>query len=209
MTSDYWDGFYSSWNLEEASPFASFVMSEASGVERVVDLGTGNGRDAFFFATRVPRVVAVDRSAEAVHRARAKAKALGAENIEFVAADLGTPGALEEIVSSGPRTLFYARFFLHAIDDAAEGSLIRSLSRCCTAEDWVWAEFRTERDADAPKVHGAHFRRFLAAADVGRRMAEVGFEVVYSVEGQGMAKFGDEDPWVARMSFRKASYLES
>lgn len=55
---------------------------------RVVDIGTGTGGMLPFLAEISSHIVAVDLSAQMLRRARARAKSLGIENVEFVKADL-------------------------------------------------------------------------------------------------------------------------
>ena len=52
------------------------------------------------------------------------------------------------------------------------------------------------------KVFGSHYRRYVHLADFIRRGEAAGLSPDYVIEGQGMAKFRSEDPWVARVFYR-------
>ena len=204
MTS-HWDSFYKTWDIDLPSQFAIFVATEAKTARRLVDLGTGSGRDALFFSRRFDAVVALDKSAEAIRKARAKATRARLENLEFVQADLGEPGALDAVHdASSSGDVYYGRFFLHAITEETEHRLFAELARRGNHDDELYFEFRTTRDADAPKVFGDHYRRFIDPNALRERVEKLGFRCDYQVEGQGLAKFRDEDPWVARMIFRSS-----
>ena len=126
MTS-HWDSFYKTWDIDLPSQFAIFVATEAKTARRLVDLGTGSGRDALFFSRRFDAVVALDKSEEAIRKAREKATRARLENLEFVQADLGEPGALDAVHdASSSGDVYYGRFFLHAITEERSTACSRS-----------------------------------------------------------------------------------
>lgn len=74
-------------------PFTRQVLAEAGVGEgmRVLDIGSGNGDVAFLLASIVGpsgQVVGIDRSPDAVEASSARARALGAANVTFVATDV-------------------------------------------------------------------------------------------------------------------------
>lgn len=203
MKKSHWNEFYKTWDIDLPSQFAIFVATEAREATRLVDLGTGSGRDALFFSRRFDSVIALDKSEEAIRKAQAKASDARLDNLEFIQADLGQPGALESVTAStSSGHVYYGRFFLHAITEQTEQRLFQELAGRGHPADELFFEFRTTRDANAPKVFGDHYRRFIDPDALRQRVEALGFRCHYQVEGQGLAKFGDEDPWVARMAFR-------
>lgn len=73
----------------------------------VLDLGCGEGREAFFLAPHAKRVVGLDKEAKAISAANARARGLGLGNVEFHAADVEkeplakwAPGGAEVVVSN-------------------------------------------------------------------------------------------------------------
>ena len=73
--------------LDQAAGLFALVPLIRRGL-RVADIGTGTGGMLPFFAEFAGDIVAVDISKEMLRRARARAKTLGLDNIEFVKADL-------------------------------------------------------------------------------------------------------------------------
>lgn len=201
----YWESYYahrSDVARRLPSQFAVFVAGELDGRHRVIDLGCGDGRDALFFAGYGHDVVGVDASTSAIRGCRDRATALGLD-AAFVVASIEEPGLAERVRgAAGPR-IVYARFFLHAIEAEEEASLLELAAAICDAGDLLAVEYRTIRDASGVKVTDAHFRRFIMPATFEASALDHGFDVVYSVEGFGFAKYREDDAYVARTIFRR------
>ncbi len=46
----YWDNFYKNFLIKKESPFARFVHKKIKKkINKILDVGCGNGRDTFFF----------------------------------------------------------------------------------------------------------------------------------------------------------------
>src|SRR5882672_2909548 len=73
--------------LDQAAGLFALVPLLPRGM-RVADIGTGTGGMLPFFAEFAGSIVAFDISKEMLRRARARAKTLGLDNVEFVKADL-------------------------------------------------------------------------------------------------------------------------
>ena len=97
------------------------------------------------------------------------------------------------------RVAIYARFFFHAISEEEEDLVLGALTQSLRAGARCYFEFRTEKDAGGDKRFGSHYRRFI---DIDRFVEKAtrggSFECLYQVEGQGMAKYLEEDPYVGR-----------
>ena len=112
--------------------------------------------------------------------------------------------AVQEGDARRGRLSIFARFFFHAISEEEEDLVLASLSQCLRSGATCYFEFRTEMDAKGDKRFGSHYRRFInidrfvEKATKGRR-----FECFYRVEGQGMAKYLEEDPFVGRVFLRR------
>lgn len=201
----YWDEYYAARSTTVRrlpSQFAVFVAGELEGRHRIIELGCGNGRDSMFFASYGHEVVGVDASHAAIDGCRRLAEALG-ERATFIASRIEDP-ALPALVrgASGPR-LVYARFFLHAITEEEERDLIALASSITDPGDLLAVEYRTVRDSSGVKVTDQHYRRFVLPAAFEARALGHGFEVIYSVEGFGFAKHGQDDAYVARTVLRR------
>jgi SAM-dependent methyltransferase len=203
--STYWESYYahrSDVGRRLPSQFAVFVAGELDGRYRVIDVGCGDGRDALFFAGYGHDVVGVDASSSAISGCRERAAALGLD-AAFVVASIEDPGLAQRVRGDvGPR-LVYARFFLHAISEGEETSLLELAAAITGPSDLLAVEYRTIRDASGVKVTDAHYRRFIMPATFEARALDHGFDVAYSVEGFGFAKYREDDAYVARTLFRR------
>lgn len=202
-TSSHWDTYYRSRSVPDLpSQFAVFVLNEFRPAA-VVDVGCGSGRDALFFASQGIPTLGVDASASAVELCSSKAGP--ALNATFRQADIKQPDfvAIVEDGLSARDTkgalLVYARFFIHAIDDEAERTLLRGVSHLLGRHGGVFAaEFRTTRDKSMTKVTPDHYRRFVNPADFAAEALQAGLRTTYFVEGFGLAKYKEDDAHVAR-----------
>ncbi|MGY1700669.1 methyltransferase domain-containing protein [Geodermatophilus sp. SYSU D00766] len=205
MGREYWQDFYSSTDVGRVpaaeSDFARWVDERLPAGAAVLDVGTGTARDARFFARSGRTVHAVDYSAAAVERGRALAAAEGWDaGFEVVnLADLHQVGGLAAGLDPSAGWHLYARFLVHAIDDEARANLWFLASAVARRGGECWFEFRTNRDEQAEHVFGEHFRRYLDPAQVVIEAKERDLQVLDAVEGRGLAVYGDEDPWVARL----------
>ena len=198
----YWTTFYREQRTAIPTPFAASVAVELEGETcRIVDIGCGNGRDSRFFARLGHHVLGVD----AVQSVAAK-KSFFADrrlrNLTFEEANVATSTTLRKVIDSTADhpLVIYARFFFHAISEDEETYILDVLAKHLPAGARCYFEFRTYRDAASPKRFDGHYRRFI---DLDRfvKKAEKGgaMRCVYRIEGQGMAKFGSEDPFVGRV----------
>ena len=212
---DYWARFYAYGHTTLPSAFAATVAIELTEPRYIVDLGCGNGRDSVFFAELGHRVVGLDFSGKAIDDNRRRVQQKKVDDVEFKQVDIGAPNALIDVLTQiedgamqekderGARIVIYARFFFHAISEEEEDLLLAALSQCLRSGAMCFFEFRTERDAAGDKRFGSHYRRFINI-DRFVENAIVGgtFECFYQVEGQGMAKYFEEDPIVGRVFLR-------
>ncbi|SET78221.1 class I SAM-dependent methyltransferase [Geodermatophilus poikilotrophus] len=205
MQRDYWEDFYGSADVDRVPPaesgFASWVTQRLPETAGIVDVGTGTARDARFFARSGRRVLAVDYSSAAIDRGRDLARREGwAADFEVVnLADLHQVAELAAGLDPHVDWHLYARFLIHAIDDQARSNLWTLAGAVARRGGECWFEFRTSRDEREQHVFGEHFRRYLDPEHVALEAKERELKVLELVEGRGLAPYGDEDPWVARM----------
>jgi SAM-dependent methyltransferase len=121
---DLWNARYaekgSAWGREPNQ----FVAARLGGLSpcRVLDLGSGQGRNALWLAAAGHRVTAIDVSDVATAQARAEAEARGLD-VEFLAADLETwqpePGEYDLVLLSYIQVPVTTRRIVHAKADRA------------------------------------------------------------------------------------------
>ena len=202
---DYWDVYYAATATpvrKLPSQFATFVAGELDQRHRIIELGCGDGRDAMFFASYGHEVVGVDASHTAVEACRLLAETLG-EDASFIVADIDEADLAARIRGDGSPRVVYARFLLHAITEAEEDILLDLAAAIADPGDLLAVEYRTVRDSSGTKVTKPHFRRFVLPAAFEARALGRGFDVTYSVEGFGFAKYRQDDAYVARTLFRR------
>ena len=205
---DYWDKYYSEGSVGRfPSQFAAFVINEFPDREKFIDLGCGNGRDSFFFATNGKTVLGSDGSTTVIEKCREHVKATAMSNIEFTELSFSKAQSCDEFVAAHGElwsgAIIYARFFLHAINDAEEEEFFNLCHRLLGDNGKLCLEFRTDRDKLQPKVTGAHYRRFISPVDFISTVNRLGMKIEYYNDGFGMAKHKSDDAHVARAILSK------
>jgi phosphorylcholine metabolism protein LicD/glycosyltransferase involved in cell wall biosynthesis len=201
---DYWQQFYAgSGPPGDPSDFARFALGRIAEGSTVIDLGCGNGRDALFFAAAGKTVVGIDASSAAIARCQEQTAADGERlaGAQFLSAEVDDPATWANLSARvvGPVAI-YARFLFHAIDEAAQAALLDHAAQLLASNGGVLlAEFRTPADAALPKAAPAHYRRYVDPLQFGAQLSARGLAVVSQCEGQGLARHGSEDAYVARI----------
>lgn len=202
----HWDSFNArAPRLVPSTPttFAHWVAAEHPSTRPLVDLGTGTARDALWFAGEHGRqVLGIDYSVGAVNRAtrRSRSKKLPASfellNLYDTRGVLALGARLSRVAV--PVDL-YARFTLHALDPVGRANVLRLASMSLRRGGLLFLEFRTPRDRGRPHVFGEHGRRYLRPQSVVAEIEAAGGRVLHQVEGTGLAKFENENPYVCRI----------
>lgn len=203
----HWSLFYKRQHTTIPSSFAASVAVELKEPCRIVDVGCGNGRDSLFFARLGHQVLGLDIAAPAVGQDASAAEVEQLDNVVFEEVDVGAPDSLDRVIrsASGDAALvIYARFFFHAITEEEETAILDALSEHLPGGARCYFEFRTSKDEKTHKHFRDHYRRFINLdAFVTKALRKGTMDCIYTVEGQGMAKFGEEDPFVGRVHLRR------
>ena len=147
-------------------------------------------------------VIGIDASHTAIEACRRLAETLGEDRLVRRRAHRRTGPRGSDPRRRRPR-IVYARFFLHAITEAEEEDLLDLAAALTEPGDLLAVEYRTVRDSSGAKVTKNHYRRFVLPAAFEARALGRGFDVIYSVEGFGFAKYRQDDAYVARTIFRR------
>ena len=205
-----WEDHYARIEIAEPSAFATSLLTRDDLPARVVDLGSGCGRDAVAFAAAGRSVLGLDRSGRAVDRGRARVAgtplepAARFEPADFAAADSWVPLLREWIDAADGPLLFHARFLFHALDEAAQESVLTAVADLARPGDLFAAEFRSTEDETLAKNSAKMYRRFLDPAAFDADLVEKrGFEILESADGQGHSPYLKEDPMLHRVLARR------
>ena len=205
MHREYWDEFYARRARAAIgnvpSDFARWLPTAHDLPQRLIDVGTGNGRDGLWFARQGFDVLGLDFSPASVRLAADSAASAGSA-ARFEVLDLYDEAAVDDCAGrlgdAMPVTV-YGRFLLHAIEDEGRANLFRFAQALGGEGGLLAVEFRTGKDATARHVFGEHYRHFLEPGVVVDELEALGAQVLSRDEGHGFAVFGDEDPHVCRL----------
>ena len=200
----YWNSYYQKRKAPiSPSSFALFCKENfLDKHSHILEFGCGNGRDAFFFA-KFHRVSAIDESSVVVETNRSRAIQEGILSIDFFQGQfgyqiMGLPNEVDAV---------YARFVIHAMPEEAETKALIESWRLLRNGGKLFLEFRTIHDplmskgeqlGDTERVTD-HYRRFVDFSKLCIKLAEIGFVLDYSIEKQGLATHGNDDPVVGRV----------
>ncbi|WP_171683130.1 class I SAM-dependent methyltransferase [Paenibacillus planticolens] len=210
----YWNDFYKKILIQNESSFCSFIKKKINNNSIILDVGCGSGRDTFSFGRDGYDVIGIDRSEEAIkaNNLSRKNQLYKNYNIEFNVIDVSNKETLSKFmillrnraISNEKTIVIYVRFFLHSIDEIAEETFLRTISKYLNKGDYFAAEFRTIEDKERLKVFDPHYRRFITSenllSDLERKYK---FNIVSFEKGTGLSIYKDEDPFLARVVAQK------
>jgi len=202
----YWNKFYNTGVApKDHSSFAESVIRKISRDGVLLEMGCGNGRDAFYFDREGIDVWALDISSQI-----SSLVAESGKRPKFICADftkLETPYHDIEFAT------VYSRFTLHSIkvgdatralkwafDNLRPGGLflieVRSIldPMCGTG-----TPVEGERDAWI----NTHYRRFLRKNELVAELEGLHFDLEHVEEANNLAVYGDDNPVVIRIHARK------
>lgn len=211
FTSPYWDEFYRNRKgVDFPTPFAEFCLKKyIHHKSKVLELGCGNGRDAFYFAQNGVSIVGLDQSEVAILANNARVENSGLmELLRFKAADFTE---LEKHCLVGTDVI-YSRFAIHAITEETENKVLLKAYELLPAKGLFLIEVRTVNDdlfgkgrqISSQEYVTDHYRRFIDTTLFLKKCLSIGWKVRYLIEDRGLAVYKGEDPIVARFVLAKS-----
>jgi SAM-dependent methyltransferase len=203
----HWERFYTGgFTNRRPSSFAQHVAETELGEgARILEIGCGNGRDAFYFASLGHEVVGIDPSAAAIESCTAVDAGGRASFL------LGRfPSIRAEL--SGSFDAVYSRFSLHAMTQEEQDEALAGACSLLADGGKLLIECRSINDplarqgeiiSPTERIHG-HYRRFVVREQLVRELESLGLELGDVLEADGLAPYGDEDPVVIRAVASKA-----
>ena len=203
---NHWNEYYKKDNIPSyPSPFAEYVANKLSNQQTILEVGCGNGRDAKFLASQGHLVTGLDRSSEAIELCK---KLYSVESLEFF---FGTITDIAKI-SKKKYDLIYSRFVIHAMSLNEEIKTLDMSHKLLNKNGQFFVECRSINDplsrkgdilSNTERIEG-HYRRFIILEEFKQRLVKVGFKIIKTIENNGLAKFGKDDPVVIRIQAIKA-----
>ena len=197
---NYWDKFYSKVYNPLPSQFAIFIANEYQGNNTLIDFGCGSGRDTFFFSKIYKNVIGIYSSNKVIEKNISNKIE---KNLKFINDDLSNPHNLEllikEELTNRGFNIFYGRFFLHAVDENIENIFLNLFKNINLKNNLLALEFRTSNDEFLKKEFGNHYRRYINTVNFKKKLENLNLNIEYFIEGQGYAKFKNDDAYVARV----------
>lgn len=211
QTHDYWDEFYRNRKgVDFPTPFAEFCLKNyVHPKARILELGCGNGRDAFYFARHGIPVVGLDQSEVAIAANQDRREGAGFKQLlNFKVADFVE---MERHFLEGTDVI-YSRFTIHTIVEESENVVLSKAYEILPPLGLFLIEARTVKDdlfGKGKKIGEKeyvtdHYRRFVDTAIFLRKCLGLGWKIKYFIEDRGLAAYKNEDPVVARFVLVKS-----
>lgn len=207
----HWDTYYQEHLAPTTpSPYAQEVLASLKPGMSMLEIGSGNGRDAAYFARSGIQVTAIDRSEAAVILCRKQYSDIPAS---FFA---GTLVDAKKNFDQHKFDTVFSRFVLHAMPLSEEIETLNICSRLMKSGARLYIECRSINDplaregeiiSQTERVAG-HYRRFIILDELKDRLIQAGFRVIDAIESSGLSALGKDDPVVIRVTAERVAGLD-
>jgi len=214
MDLKYWDDYYQQYGKDKGiskhSSFAQFCLDNFFTEKKlnIVELGSGNGRDAIFLAHHGHQVVAIDQSTTAID--------IEKENLHNNVSQYLHPKALDFIQEDYSRyekiDVFYSRFTIHSITKGDEVILLPNVYNALNSNGLFCIEVRTTKDplcgvgescGENTFVTDNHKRRFINSKVFREQVLDLGFKELYFIEEDNLSIYKNDNPVLMRIILQK------
>jgi len=210
----YWDTYYqqhgNDQGISKCSSFAQFCLDNffVGKNLNIVELGSGNGRDAIFLAHHYHNVIAIDQSTNAIDIEK---QILNVEVGKYL-----QPKALdfvhEDYTHYEKINVFYSRFTIHSITIEDELLLLPKVYKALNKNGLFCIEVRTTKDplcgvgkacGESMFITDGHKRRFIDSKEFRERVSILGFKELYFIEKDDLSIYKDDNPVLMRIILQK------
>lgn len=208
----YWDEFYSNPQnhlsiLNQNSGFSELVSAQIGERKRILELGCGSGKDSIYFSLQGHDVTAIDYSDSALNMLISHAKN---SNLDVNCAKIDFNNIIDvdgfSFQNKCSFDVVYCRFFIHAINEAAEANLLSLVNHVLKPDGKFFLEFRAidkSMNIDSQRKitysTGDHYRRLVDKSFFEKSLEMAKFEILDYTEDYGLSVYGNEDPLIARV----------
>jgi bifunctional enzyme CysN/CysC len=202
----HWNKYYQQSNAPlQPSPFAEKVLPSLKNCTNLLEIGTGNGRDASYFAAHGIEVVGIDRSEAAIQYCKEQHQIASTQFL------VGTLADVHYEIKEKRFDAVFTRFVLHAMPLIEEIETLSICNQVMQVGAKLFIECRSIKDPLARKGEiisqteriDGHYRRFIILDELIERLVSAGFKVLSALESDGLATLGDDDPVVIRITAEK------
>lgn len=202
MDKDYWEQYYTKYRSPGGpSPFAEDVIKYLTPKTTLLELGSGNGRDAVFFSNHGIHVTGIDQATDEIDYLN---KEYANENLKFVCDDF-----TRIVKLNGQYDSIYSRFTFHAISEKQENHVLQWIKRNLKPSGLFLLEVRSIKDElfnEGVPVDNeqnakitSHYRRFSDFNIIKQKIVDLGFSIEHSIEDRNLAPYGDKNPIIIRI----------
>ena len=214
MDKNYWDEYYKvhggDKEISNPSSFAKFILKNYFSEKKfnIVELGSGNGRDAIFFAYNGHNVIAIDQSTKVINIQKQNLENKLAMNLHSKAQDF----VKEDYSKYEKIDAFYSRFTIHSISKSDELELLPKIYDNLEKEGLFCIEVRTINDplygigdfcSENTFVTDNHKRRFIDTKVFRKQVLDLGFKELYFIEENNLSIYKNDNPVLMRIILQK------
>tara|TARA_B100000989_G_C19532146_1_gene470685 strand:- start:6030 stop:6674 length:645 start_codon:yes stop_codon:yes gene_type:complete len=214
MDKNYWDEYYKvhggDKEISNPSSFAKFILKNYFSEKKfnIVELGSGNGRDAIFFAYNGHNVIAIDQSKKVINIQKQNLENKLAMNLHSKAQDF----VKEDYSKYEKIDAFYSRFTIHSISKSDELELLPKIYDNLEKEGLFCIEVRTINDplygigdfcSENTFVTDNHKRRFIDTKVFRKQVLDLGFKELYFIEENNLSIYKNDNPVLMRIILQK------
>jgi cyclopropane fatty-acyl-phospholipid synthase-like methyltransferase len=213
MDKKYWESYYRDHGKDDSiishSSFASFCLINffQDKKNNIVEIGSGNGRDAIYFANHKQKVIAIDQSITALDNERSNFSSSINKNIISISDDFTKMNLKFDL----PINIFYSRFTLHAISKQDEEVLLPKIYDSLEVNGLLCIEARTTNDPLCGVGEDCgdntfltdHRRRFIESNIFLNKVLSFGFRLLFFTEENNLSVHGDDNPVLMRIILKK------
>ena len=195
----YWENYYKLHRVEDIpSTFALYISKYLQSNKYLIDLGCGNARDSRYFASLAVKTVGIDIVENEIDFLNSKYKS---DMLDFKVDNMGN------MIINDMFDYIYSRFSLHAINQDDQTHLFKWIENHLNLNGLLFIECRSNKDnmfnngiqiSENENITD-HYRRYLDFNQLLNILKNKGFEIIESLESDGLSKKDNDDPVLIRI----------